>query len=74
MLYKEQSGQTSTELILLFAGMIMIILLAMNIYQNYLVSLSDELNNNEVNDLINKIDKINDNIKKKKLGDYSLIN
>ncbi|WP_294967958.1 class III signal peptide-containing protein [uncultured Methanosphaera sp.] len=64
MLYKEQSGQTSTELILLFAGMIMIILLAMNIYQNYLVSLSDELNNNEVNDLINKIDKINDYVKK----------
>lgn len=64
MLYQEQSGQTSTELILLFAGMVMIILLAMNIYQNYLVSLSDELNNNEVNDLINKIDKINDYVKK----------
>lgn len=56
------SGQSSTELILLFSGMLIIVLISMQIYQSYITNLSSEIKNNEVNDLINKIDKINNYI------------
>lgn len=56
------SGQSSTELILLFSGILIIVLISMQIYQSYITNLSLEIKNNEVNDLINKIDKINNYI------------
>ena len=56
------SGQSSTELILLFSGMLIIVLISMQIYQSYITNLSSEIKNNEVNDLINKTHKINNYI------------
>lgn len=57
------SAQASTELILLFAGIIVVVLIFMNIYQNYIIDFSDEIKQNEMNTLIKKIDDINEYIK-----------
>lgn len=59
----EKSGQVSVELILLIAGVIIIVLLAMNVYQNYVLDFNNEIEENELNNLLEKIDKINVYIK-----------
>lgn len=56
---KEESGQVSTELILLIAGIIIVVILATTTYKEYLTDFSNEIHENEVNDLKNKIDDIN---------------
>ncbi len=54
----DQSGQTSTELILLLSGIIIIILIIMNLYQNYVIDLTEDIENNELNNLTNQIDNL----------------
>lgn len=63
MIKNDISGQASAELILLLAGIIAIILISISMYKDYLVNFTEEINNTEVNDLINKIDELNDKIK-----------
>ncbi|MDO5851367.1 MAG: class III signal peptide-containing protein [Methanobacteriaceae archaeon] len=63
-LKNDLNGQISAELILLMSGIIIIVIVAMNLYQQYLVDVSNELKNNEVNTLIEKIDSINQYYKK----------
>ncbi|WP_455645059.1 class III signal peptide-containing protein [Methanosphaera sp.] len=60
---RDTSGQTSAELILLLAGVFIIVLLFMNIYQEYITSMGAEIKNNELNNLLDKIDDINNHIK-----------
>ncbi len=55
----DESGQTSAELILLISGIIIIVLSAVILYENYLENFKNEINKTEVNTLINKIDSIN---------------
>ena len=59
----DNSGQVSTELILLLAGMIIIVLVALTLYKNYVIDFDDEIRNNELKDLIEKIDSLNSKIK-----------
>lgn len=54
----DQSGQTSTELILLLSGIIIIILIIMNLYQNYVIDLTEDIENTELNNLTNQIDNL----------------
>ncbi|WP_323736745.1 class III signal peptide-containing protein [Methanosphaera sp. ISO3-F5] len=63
MKIKEESGQVSTELILLIAGMIMVVLLATTVYKDYLFDLNNEMTENEVNNLKNKLNNLNNLIK-----------
>ena len=63
MKIKEESGQVSTELILLMAGMIIVVLLATTIYKDYLFDLNNEMTENEVNNLKNKLTNLNNIIK-----------
>ncbi|MBR0473096.1 MAG: class III signal peptide-containing protein [Methanosphaera sp.] len=63
MKIKEESGQVSTELILLIAGMIIVVLLATTIYKDYLFDLNNEMTENEVNNLKNKLNNLNTLIK-----------
>ena len=63
MITKEESGQVSTELILLIAGIIVVVILATTTYKNYLLDFNNEITNNEVKNLKNKIDELNTIIK-----------
>ncbi|MBE6485413.1 MAG: hypothetical protein E7Z85_01045 [Methanosphaera stadtmanae] len=53
------SGQVSTELILLMACIMMIVLVSISMYRDYLEEFALEINDTEVDILKNKIDKIN---------------
>ncbi len=52
------SGQVSAELILLLAGIVMIVIVALSMYKDYLSDFTSEINNTEVENLKNKIDNI----------------
>ena len=54
------SGQVSTELILLMACILMIVLSVVSIYSDYLEEFTFEINNTELSILENKIDKISE--------------
>jgi uncharacterized protein (UPF0333 family) len=45
----DNSGQASAELILLFGGIIVVVLLAIHMYNNYMSDLSGEIASKEVN-------------------------
>ena len=47
-IYEDRLGQASVELILLFAGILIVVILAMNIYQKYLQQFDTEIKNNEI--------------------------
>ena len=57
----DKSGQVSA--ILLIAGIIIIVLIAVNIYKNYLTDFTQEINDTEVNNLIEEIDNLNNKLK-----------
>lgn len=59
----DNSAQISTELILLMACILMVVICAIVMYRDYLENLVSEVNDTDVNELINKIDKINDLIR-----------
>ncbi len=59
-LFKDESAQASAELVLLFAGIIVIVLIAMNVYRNYVIDMSNDIKDNEVENLVDKIDNLND--------------
>ena len=52
---KEDKGQGSAELILIFGGIIVIAIIAAIFYRNYLVGLGNEINNTDVNSTTNNI-------------------
>lgn len=57
-IYEDRLGQASVELILLFAGILIVVILAMNIYQKYLQQFDTEIKNNEINDIKTKLDNL----------------
>lgn len=59
----DESGQSSTEMILLMAGIILIVLIAMMLYKNYITDFNEEIKNNEYEDLLSKIDELNNKLK-----------
>ena len=52
------SGQASAEFILLFGGIIVVVLLTIFMYRNYINELGGEVKSNEVNELNSKIDEL----------------
>ncbi|RAP52683.1 MAG: hypothetical protein BZ137_08405 [Methanosphaera sp. rholeuAM130] len=56
----DNKAQVSAELLLLIAGLMVIVLIAINIYQQYLNDFAGEINDTELNDLIDRIDALND--------------
>lgn len=61
-IYEDRLGQASVELILLFAGILSVVILAMNIYQKYLQQFDTEIKNNEINDIKTKLDNLDKKI------------
>lgn len=58
--YYDNKAQVSAEFILLIAGLMLIVLFAMHIYQQYLSDLANQINDTELNELIDKIDSLNE--------------
>lgn len=58
--FKEKNAQGAAEMILLFGGIIIIVLIALYFYKNYLTNFSSEINSTEVNNFNNKVDNIKD--------------
>ena len=54
------SGQASTEFILLFGGIIVVVLLAIFMYRNYINDLGGEVKSNEVSELNGKINELSE--------------
>lgn len=57
---KYDSGQASAEFILLFGGIIVVVLLAIFMYRNYINDLGGEIKSSEVNELTNKLGEISE--------------
>ena len=51
----DNNGQASAEFILLFGGIIVVVLLAIYMYNNYMVDLSGEISSKEVNEFNNEL-------------------
>ena len=54
------SGQASAEFILLFGGIIVVVLLVIFMYRNYINDLGGEVKSNEVSELNSKIDELSE--------------
>ncbi|MDO5848938.1 MAG: class III signal peptide-containing protein [Methanobrevibacter sp.] len=59
----DEKGQVAAELILIIGGMIVIVMIGLIFYKNYLSDLSKNIKNNEVNGLNNKLNEINNYFK-----------
>ena len=57
---EEESGQGSAELILLFGGVIVIAIIALIAYRNYLDGLGDEVNGSELSKTTTAIQDLKD--------------
>ena len=51
----DNKAQASAEFILLFGGIIVVVLLAIHMYNNYMNDLSGQIQSKEVNDLNNQL-------------------
>lgn len=58
-IFKEESGQTSAELLLIIGGVIIIAIIMLLMYRNYVTGLGNEINNTDVKKLSNKIKSLN---------------
>ena len=56
----DESGQASAEFILLFGGIIVVVLLAVFMYRNYINDLSGEIKSEEVTQFSEKLGEISD--------------
>jgi uncharacterized protein (UPF0333 family) len=54
----DDSGQASAEFILLFGGIIVVVLLAIYMYKNYMSDLSGEIQSKEVNKLNSQLNSL----------------
>lgn len=51
----DNKGQASAELILIFGGIFVVVLLAIHMYKNYMNDLSSEITSKEVNEFNNEL-------------------
>lgn len=49
----DQNGQTAAEFILLFGGIMVVVLLAIHMYNSYMADLTEEVNSKEVKEFNN---------------------
>ena len=54
----DEKGQASAEMILLIGGMIVIVLIAIYFYKNYLLGIGEEMNSTEIAKVNNAIENI----------------
>ena len=54
----DNKGQTSAEFILLIGGIIVVVLLTLMFYRNYITVLSGEIKGEEVSNFNNKLDSL----------------
>ena len=54
----DNKGQSSAEFILLFGGIIVVVLLAIHMYNNYMSDLSGEISSREVSQFNNQLNGI----------------
>ena len=54
----DETGQASAELILLFGGIMVVVLLAIYMYNNYMSDLSSEISSKEVNEFNNQLNNL----------------
>lgn len=59
----DNKGQGAAELILILGGIIVVVMVGLIFYKNYLNDLSDNIKDNEVNELNKKLDQLNDYFK-----------
>ncbi len=52
---RENNGQAAAELILIFGGIIVIVIIGLIFYKNYINDLSGEIQKNELNDFNNQL-------------------
>lgn len=55
---KENRGQAAAELILIFGGIIVIVIVGLIFYKNYVSDLSEDIQKNELNDFNSQLDSI----------------
>ena len=55
----DNKGQTSAEFILLFGGIMVVVLLVIYMYNNYLADLSGQINSKEVKEFNNELNSLN---------------
>jgi len=55
---KEETGQSSAELVLLFGGIIVIAIIAALFYKNYLSGLGNEITNTDLQNVNNSINNL----------------
>ncbi|PAV06989.1 class III signal peptide-containing protein [Methanosphaera cuniculi] len=63
MNFLDDKAQISVELILIFASVIIVVVIAINIYKTYLLDMDTEIRENELSSLISSLDEINNHIK-----------
>ena len=56
----DNNAQVSAELILLFGGIMVVVLLAVYMYKTYVADLSGEIQSNEVNEFKSKLSEISE--------------
>ena len=56
----DNNAQVSAELILLFGGIMVVVLLAVYMYKTYIADLSGEIQPNEVNEFKSKLSEISE--------------
>ena len=56
----DNNAQVSAELILLFGGIMVVVLLAVYMYKKYIADLSGEIQSNEVNEFKSKLSEISE--------------
>lgn len=56
----DNNAQASAELILLFGGIMVVVLLAIYMYKSYIKDLSGEIKSKEVNEFNNKLNEISE--------------
>lgn len=55
----DKNGQAAAELILILGGIIIIVMVGLIFHRNYLSDLSNNIKDNELSELNNKLDEIN---------------
>jgi len=52
---EDEKAQGSVELLLIFGGIIVIVIVAAIMYRNYVIGLSDEVSANDVQNVVNNL-------------------
>lgn len=54
----DEDAQAGAEMLLLIGGMIIIVLIAIYFYKDYVINLGEEISSNEINELNNTVNEI----------------